>query len=69
VIEPHAYTQTMMLICDNCDQKDFVLTAKTVEQARRVAEGAFGWAMDTEHGDLCPRCATLWRRGGFDQRA
>jgi hypothetical protein len=45
------------------------LTAKTVEQARRVAEGAFGWAMDTEHGDLCPRCATLWRRGGFDQRA
>jgi hypothetical protein len=68
VIERHDYTQTLMLICDNCDRRDFVNTAKTEDQARRVAEAAFRWAMGTEHGDLCPRCAALWRSGGLDHR-
>ena len=51
--------------CDRCSYNIHITTA-TVE--RRVIEIAkrWGWALGTEHGDLCTRCAGLWRAGVFD---
>ena len=51
-----------LLECDQCKRKETInATGKTEQQAKAVAT-RWGWAFDTEHGDLCKRCARLLER-------
>jgi hypothetical protein len=52
------------LQCDRCGAQDFILTAKDEGRAREIAE-RWTWALETPRGDLCPRCAGLWKAGAL----
>jgi hypothetical protein len=57
---------TYLLRCDCCGQEHSTkATAVTMEQFKRLI-GSWGWAFDTEHGDLCKLCAKAWRAGKLE---
>jgi hypothetical protein len=60
------YSNSYLLACDRCNRNEAIATAKTVEQAQRIAADRFRWATGTPHGDLCPACASLHRHGVLD---
>lgn len=48
-----------LLQCDKCGLNDSVTSiSKTQQQVKQVAT-RWRWAFDTEHGDLCPKCAKM----------
>jgi len=63
VIEYKDLTKSYLLACDRCGRNDAVRTARTLDEAKRIATSFFKWATDTPLGVLCPSCAVLWRDG------
>ena len=57
---------TYVFRCDHCNQEHSTgASAVTMEQIKRLI-GSWGWAFDTEHGDLCKLCAKAWRVGKLE---
>ncbi len=55
--------KTYLVRCDHCERlQSTKATAVTMEQFKMLAQ-SWGWAFDTEHGDLCKKCARAWRAG------
>jgi len=48
------------LRCDRCGAQDFITTTREEQRARAIA-ARWMWALGTARGDLCPRCAGLWK--------
>jgi hypothetical protein len=59
--------KSYLLACDRCGRKDAVRTARTLEQAKRVASTVFKWTVDTPLGVLCPICTILWHEGTLER--
>lgn len=54
---------TFYLHCDHCQAEHSTrATAFTETKFKQLAE-SWGWAFDTEHGDLCKKCAKVWKKG------
>ncbi len=57
---------TYFVQCDNCEhQQTTRATAIKMEQFKDMAQ-SWGWAFDTERGDLCRKCSKAWRLGTLD---
>ncbi len=58
---------TYHLRCDHCQSEySTQATAYTETKFKQLAAG-WGWAFDTEHGDLCKKCAKAWKKGQLTQ--
>ena len=58
-------TQAHALQCDRCGTQELITTTADPLKARQIAE-RWRWLFDTPLGDLCPRCAGVWRAGVLD---
>ena len=67
MIEYQDYTKSYVLACDRCGRNDAVRTARSLEQAKRIASAFFMWTVDTPLGVLCPVCTVLWRDGRIER--
>jgi hypothetical protein len=67
LIEYQEYTKSYMLACDRCGRNDAVRTARTLDQAKRIASTVLRWTADTPFGVLCPSCTVLWRDGTLER--
>ena len=67
MIDYQDYSKSYILTCDKCGRHDAVRTARTLDQAQRIASLFFKWATDTPLGVLCPSCTILWRDGVLER--
>ncbi len=52
--------------CDHCHfQQTVQASAYRLEHLKTMLQ-SFGWALDTDRGDLCRKCATAWKSGRLD---
>jgi len=58
-------TEAHELKCDRCGTRDLITTTGDPLKARKIAV-RWRWVFDTPIGDLCPRCAGVWRAGVLD---
>ena len=59
--------RTYTMQCDHCGQSNTIKATAYAEEAFKKLISGYGWAFDTEHGDLCNQCAKDWRAGKLDE--
>lgn len=53
--------------CDQCKSGQTIQASAYREEQLKQLLNSYGWALGTERGDLCRKCARLWRSGKLNQ--